>query len=157
MVLARLVLIGGKGPAQGCLDDEDIEIVRRHARTPQLDRFVSTGQGDGSAGLRGHVLEDAVVFLPVQVIQRGDTVDPTSWRLLQHAHNAVRLCIRERFQQDRVDEAENRRIRADSDGQCQQRDDGEARALEESPKAVAQILAKFVHGGVVLLGGRPGA
>ena len=49
---------------------------------------------------------------------------------------------RKAAQPDRVEQLEDRRVRADAEGEREDRDDGEARLEEEPPRAVAEVLAE---------------
>jgi hypothetical protein len=135
-----LSICGGKSTAQVRLDAEDIEVVRRHPVPAQLNRLIDAGERHRTAGLCGHVLEDGVVFLPVEIIQRRDAVTAPARRFLQDPDDPFRLAIRQRLQQHAVHKAENRRVGADADPQRQDGDDGKPRTLPEGPQSIAQIL-----------------
>ena len=58
---------------------------------------------------------------------------------------AIRLMIRKRIEEHRINHAEKRRVRSDAQGQSYHRDDGERRALTEHSHAIVQILPERLH------------
>jgi len=54
-------------------------------------------------------------------------------------HELVRIRVRKRTQKQRVDEAEDRRVDTETDGECEQRNCCEAWALEQCSDCVASI------------------
>ena len=145
MVLAGLVFVAREGPAEYGLDAEDVEIVRRDHSGTQLHGFAVAGQGGRVAGLRGHVVEDRVVLLPVEVIERRDAVPAAPRRLFEYAHDPVGFGVRKRLQQHAIHETEDGGIRANADCQGGNRDGGEPGALPEGPQTEAKVLEEFVH------------
>ena len=63
-----------------------------------------------------------------------------------------RITVRQRFEQDRIDDAEHRRVRTDTERERNNGDRGEAGALEKHPGAEANILKQRVH--ITVLVGR---
>ena len=145
MVLTGLVFIARKSPSLCGLDAEDVKVMRRDQRCAQLCGFAVTGQGGRAAGLRSHIVEDRVVLLPVQKVESRDPVPAASRGLLEHAHDAVGFCVRERLQQHAIDETEDCGIRANADCQGGNRDSGERGAVPQGPQTVAKILGELVH------------
>ena len=119
-----------------------LEVVGRHAGAAQLDRLGAARHRDVAAGLRGHEVEDRVVLLPVEEVQRRDAVALALRRLLEHADDALGLVVGQRLQQNPVHEAENGDIGADADGQRQDGDDRKSPAVLQRASGVAQILAE---------------
>jgi hypothetical protein len=66
---------------------------------------------------------------------------------------AIRLPVRERTQQHRVDDAEDRGVRADSEREGEDDDRGEGRALGETAEAVTDVAEEGVHRGWRVAGG----
>src|SRR6185295_6541296 len=62
-----------------------------------------------------------------------------------HGHKPFRVRVGQRSQQDCVDDAEDRRVGADSEGQCDDCDQGEPGTLYEQPDPKAKVLEEFVH------------
>jgi hypothetical protein len=142
--LAQLIFVRRERPPQNRLDSEDVEVVRRDPRAPQLHGLGYAGERDGTAGLRGHVLEDRVLLLPVQIVQRGNAVPPPSGRLLEHAQDAVRLPVRQRLQQDAIHEAENGGVAPNAQRQRHHRNGGKPRGILQRPETEPEILQKLV-------------
>src|SRR5262249_39253596 len=90
-------------------------------------------------------VEDVIVSLPVEEIQRRNAVALTARRLLEHAHNAIGIFIRERFQEDAIDETEDRRVRSDPKGKRDESHNRETRATGQHPCAISQVLQKWRH------------
>jgi hypothetical protein len=124
MVLADLVLVRPECAAERRPRAVDIEVVRGDALAAQLNRLLAPRQRRAPTGLRGHVLKHLVLLDPVEVVQRRDAVAPAVRPLLEHADDAVGVGVRQRVQQHAVDEAEHRRVRADREGDRDDRDGG---------------------------------
>ena len=60
-------------------------------------------------------------------------------------HEAVRRAHRQRAQQQTVDEAEERRVRADAERERDRHDEGERRALQQHSEGVAYVLGEDVE------------
>ena len=67
VVLAGLVFAGGKRSAKSGVNSEDLEVFRRYLGAPQLYGFTGAGERRDTASKRGHVLEDIVLVLPIEV------------------------------------------------------------------------------------------
>jgi hypothetical protein len=65
--------------------------------------------------------------------------------ILGHVHQTIRVFVRERLQQQRIDDAEQRGIRADSQRQRDHRREREAWITAEAAQSVAQILPSHVQ------------
>src|SRR5260370_22825329 len=132
-ILPPLVFIGQKRAASLGLDAVGVEIVRRDTRPTKLDRFAASGEGCGAAALSRHEVEDAVVLLPIEEVQCGDAVAIAAGRLLENTNDPIGIAIRQRLEQDPVDEAEYRGVGADAERQREDRDRGKARTLRQRP------------------------
>src|SRR6185369_7610071 len=64
---------------------------------------------------------------------------------LANNHESFRRLEWKRSKQNRVDDAEDRGVRTDTQTERQHRDDGEARMFEEHASAVTQILPDRLH------------
>ncbi len=145
LLFAQLVLTGQERPAQCRFGAKHLEVARRHQAASELDGFGATGQRDRVAGLRRHEVEDGVVSLPVQEVQRRDSVALASRRLLHDADDAIGVRVGKRLEQHRIHEAEDRRIGADADGKGQDGDGGEPRTLAECAHRVTDIPQQGRH------------
>ena len=141
------VLGGGERPSHHCSHAERREQVRRDA-------------------CRGHALRVAVageVHLPLtpggdlaERLSPPPVVDDLAGRhpglverrpLAPDHHRPVGLAPRQRPQEDGVDDAEDGRVRADAEGQRQDRDGGERRVPAERTGAKANVLQGSVEKG----------
>src|SRR5215469_6933371 len=93
----------------------------------------------------GHVLEAVVVRLPVEEIQAGEWIISRRRLGLVQAHELSRLLIRKWAQQNRIDNAEDRRICADTQGERKNGDNGESRRSAQPAQTIADILDESVH------------
>jgi len=140
LVPAELVFAGEKRAAEGCLDAEDLEIVGRDTPTSKLYWLGAAGKRHRPARLGGHEVEDGVVLLPVEEIQRRDAVALSPRGLLEHPDDPIGVRIGERFQQDAIDETEDGRVGADPNRQRQDGHSAESRAVAQRPCGILQIL-----------------
>ena len=101
-----------------------VDLVERHR-----------GQVGQRVGLRAQVLE----------VEMRDGEIPRI-PLIRRRHDDERRGIgnRQRAEQHGVDQAEDRRVRADAERERQNRDRAEARALPEHPDGVFEVLKKHV-------------
>ena len=67
---AGLILVRPESAPQHGLNSEDIEVMRRGLPFSQLHRFACLGERRRATRLRGHILEDGILILPIQVVQR---------------------------------------------------------------------------------------
>jgi hypothetical protein len=142
LLFAGLIFAGKKRPAERRADFEDVEEVGGDPRAAKLHGLGHTGERDRPSGLGGHVVEDSVVFLPVQEVQGRDAVAFEHRRLFEYANDPIGVLVRQRLEQDGVDEREDRRVGADSQRKRQKRDACKPRVPDEASSAVAQILKK---------------
>ncbi len=90
-------------------------------------------------------VEDRVVSLPVEEVQRGDAVPFTLWRLLEDPDDPFGVVVGQRFQQDAIHEAEDGDVGADANGQREDRHQRKAAAVGQRACGIAQILAEARH------------
>ena len=84
-----------------------------------------------------------ILVVPVHEVRRRHGRAPPLGRLA-HVHDAVRARIRQRTQQDVIDDREGRGGTADAQGEGQNRDEAEAWRLDERADAETEILK--LHG-----------
>src|SRR5205823_6388037 len=68
-------------------------------------------------------------------------------------HQAIEIFHRQWTKQETVDRAENGGVRANADGERNDRDGGVTGRLQQNPRAVAEILPKRLHFSRPSLGG----
>ena len=92
---------------------------------------------------RRKMLEDRVSRTMIQIV--GHRVRPAIRlrRGAEHVHDAIGLGIRQRLEQQRIQHAEDRRVRAHAEDDGQHRGDREPRRLAQAAQAVANILHRI--------------
>jgi hypothetical protein len=88
---------------------------------------------------RGERRHRSALDLPVLVGQRRDEILVAVRVRLPDDDEARRILIGKLIEEDGLDDAEDRRVRADAEDQRQDRDGGERRLPEERPNRVAKI------------------
>jgi len=81
--------------------------------------------------------------VPIEIVERRNSVALTLGRLFQHAHDAVGVRVRQGPEEHAVDKAEDRGVRADAQGQRQDRNGGESGAAAQRSEGVSQVLRKW--------------
>src|SRR6202012_5519271 len=122
LIFAELAFLFAKVAAEGRMHALYVEIVRRNAAAAQQRRLIGSAERRRPSLASGEVLEDGVLLFPIQVIERGDSIGSPVRTLLHDAHDAIRVGVGQRVQQDSVDEAEDGGVGADAQRQGQQRD-----------------------------------
>ena len=118
---------------------EHLEVVGRHAAGAQLDRLGPAGQRHGITGLGGQEVENRVVLLPVEEVQRRDDVALEPRRLFHYADDAIGPFVGERLQEQGIEEAEDCGVGANTNGKRQDGDRRETRALTKGSPGMAEI------------------
>ncbi len=142
----RQILGRGKGPPCRHRRAEQPEEVGADVSRRDLFR-VALGQVDDAEPVRRHVLDDGGLPPPVVELGRRRPLSRSLGRGVDEHHQAARIRVGERPQQDGVHDREDRRIRADAERQRGDGGEGERRAVPRRPKRVPQILKECVHDG----------
>ena len=144
-----------EGAAEDRLDADDAEVVARddHA-LERLAAFV-IDQEIERPGVGGDRVEGGRLLLPFHPL-RGGPEPRVQQRLAigphrRHQHQARRLLVWRRRQEDALDQAEDRRGRADAQREREHGDDHEPGMLQEQAGAEAQVAE---HSSSVSLDGR---
>ena len=140
LVLAALILVREKRAPERRPDTEDVEEAGGHARSAKLDRILPPRQGHRTSRLGRHEVEDGVVLLPVQEVQRRDAVAFTLGRLLEHPDDAVGVLVGQWPEKETIHKAEDRRVGANAEGKRQQRHCCESGAVCQGSPGVPQVL-----------------
>jgi hypothetical protein len=146
-VLAGLVFIGGERAAEDRFYSQNVESVCRHSGAPQLNRIGPARECYRAACAGRHVLENRVLPLPVQKVKRGNSVPRVriSRRLLQNAHDPIRIRVRQRLQKNAIYKTENGRVGAYSNCKRKERHGREPGALLRHAQRISNVLQQFVH------------
>ena len=148
--MAGLVVAGCEEPSGERAYAEDGEEVGRDVRRRDRFRLSRTGQRHAVGGQDRHLLEDVVLRLPVEVVRRRDAEglhagEDVLRRNVRHDDEAVRVGIREGLQEDGVDDAEDRRVRADAEREDADRHGRKARVLPQHAERVSDVLRERSH------------
>lgn len=143
--LTGLVVVGTECPSELWLHAEQVEERGTDGGTVQPDRFPLSGQDRPNARDRGRILQRGGLFLDVIEIRTGHRRAPPVGQM-KDPDDLMRILVRQRLQQNGIDDAEDGCVGADPQRQRQQRDDRESGALEQTPNGVADVLTKRVHG-----------
>ena len=92
-----------------------------------------------------------VLLTPVEERRRRDRESPELLQQLVHAHDAIRIGIGERAQEDPVDDAEDGAAGADAKCQRENRDDGKPRRAQQLTNRVRAYRARCWQTSTVLL------
>src|SRR5712672_1995778 len=100
-----------------------------------LFRLARRSQAHLPACPRSHRFKGGAAALPIQIVPGGNSVTVALY-LRPHHDNAIRLSIGQRRQQSGIYHAEDRGVRADSQGKGKDRNRGEAGVFPEKPQPV---------------------
>ena len=140
MRLARLVFIGKKRSPQDRLHAQHIEDTGGcqngwNALWFPIALQVQTAEREGF-----QMIERLILFSPVQKIRRGDGSVSAGQKGFKDRDQALRMRVRKRFQQHRIDDAEQRGVRADAKRQGQNGHRRETGAFPKSAERETEIL-----------------
>jgi len=97
-------------------------------------------KGERSVLNNCHPIEGVILRLPVLKIRPGVIEGPALRHPLVNYDHAARVRIWKRSQQDRIRDAEDRRVGSDAEGQCQHRGYCESGAPPQLAHSIAQIF-----------------
>ena len=97
------------------------------------------------------MLEHAVLLAPQHELGDGGDIPGTLGRVQHELNNPVGVRIGKRLEQHRVDDRENRRVRADAEGQRRDGGGGERRTLAEHAQGVLEVVQETLHFDLPLL------
>jgi hypothetical protein len=155
--VALVVGLGKVAPQHG-RRAEQREVVVAHYRGLDPLGLVRAGQVDvdrphgGQVADRRHFREEIVVF----GLRHGHLTPFAAQQLGPEAHQLIRLRIRQRLEQHRVDHAEDRGVGADAQRERQHGHDGERRAPPEPAQRESKIPPERVHHATSTPSGAPG-
>jgi hypothetical protein len=156
VMLAHLVLLVGEEPAHDRLDAKGLEVCRGdQADAHLLGLARRIGEADVLApGVVGdHLLEAVAALREVPHVERRrpDELARPAGRSLParrvDAHQLVRRGERQGPQRQGLDDAEDQRVGADAQGQREDGDEGEARALAQQAGGVPDVTGEAVQPG----------
>ena len=82
------------------------------------------------------------MFFPIEIFRRGDgnLVEPLGREFFEEEHQILRRLEGQRADQQRIDQAEDGRVRGDGERDGDHGDEGEAGCLDEAAKSEAEFL-----------------
>ncbi len=124
LLRARCIVLAREPPPKRGRHTDGVEHTLRHEQASHLLRLGKPRHGDAASRPDSDVLKDTS-FVPIGEVHRRRDVDfavleSHSRRRMPHPDQFLRLRIRQRFDQDAIDDAEDRGVGADADGQGQQ-------------------------------------
>jgi hypothetical protein len=136
VIVARLIVIGSEGPADPGVQAEDVEVGRRHERSFDVHWLLSGPNRDAAPRRGGDALEDVTLRDPIEVIQAGRRSRTQKPRpRLAQLHETVRVRVWKRLEEYRANDAEDRGVGADTNGDRQDGDGGRERSFRISRSA----------------------
>ena len=144
---AVLVVSLREWPADRRLDPEEGQQAVGRDQGIEALGLGKTGDGDGGAVPECDVGQRPRLLAVGDVVgeRRVEVADVDAGRCLPEAHQAVGLVERQRLEEDRVDDAEDRDIRADPQRQGQQGGQREHRRADQPAGGVAHVAHQFHH------------
>ena len=141
----RVLLACEQPPRRGAQADE---IAETRARERARHFHHATGgrrHRHGPLAHRDRVLEHAALRPDAHEVRRRERIGSTVGINRADLVQPVRVPIRQRLQQDRVNDAEDRRVRADSERQRQHRHRSEHRGTTQRAQREADVLPKLTQ------------
>jgi len=136
-----LLFVRQEQPPAKRTDAEQVEVVRRQSAAEHLHGIAEARQRESGEVLGGELAEDR---LPVAVVheprrRQRDLDDAAILRVRVHVDDAILIGVGQTAQEQVVDEAEDRRVQADPEGEGEQREQREPRRLQELPDGEAKV------------------
>jgi hypothetical protein len=136
------LLVGGEGPSELRSDAEQREVVLRDHQRENLLGVAETGDGVGVEGRNGEVAEHPLALAHHLEARPGEApLDDVLLRVRRaELHDTPRVPVGQGREEDRVDEAEDGGVGADSERQRDHRDGREPGRLPQRTDGVANRL-----------------
>ncbi len=146
-VPAFLLLFRQEPPTQLRRDSQQGEQVGRGGRRFDLAGLRQTGHVTGAILPGGQGFKYLVLFAPLPEVPRGGPhlLDSLLLLLFPESHDAIGVFVWQGPQQNGVDHAENRAIRADAQRQREHRHRGETGVLSQHSHAIPDVLPQRSH------------
>jgi hypothetical protein len=144
---SRFRLFGPEHPPHCGLDSQRFKKAGRHLEAGHALRLIAAFENHAARGEGRHVFKAPAMRFPFFEIRiRGDVVRPVGARRPDQ-DEILRLGKRQGTQEHGVDDAEDRRVGADAEGQGQHRDGGEAGIFPQHANAETQIPREVLQHG----------
>ena len=158
LVAARLRLFIRERAAERGLRAQRAPQRRRRLQADEALRRARRGEVEALARVHREVLERRRLRLAVEVVRdrRARVVEAHLRVVVVHLHEPLAVVVRQRLEQQPVDDREDRRVRADAERERRDGGDEEPRLREQAAQAVADVLDERVEHGDPSLTGRSG-
>jgi hypothetical protein len=130
---------GGEVAPDRRRDAEHPEEVPRHAHPADPFRLAVGHQRRTPRADERHVVERVAAVAPVEERQVADVAGRSGRPPLADGDEAIGIRIRQRTEQHGIEDAEDRRVRADAEGERHERDRREAGRAPQQPRGVANV------------------
>ena len=125
-----------------------VEEIRRHRRAADALRLVAAEQIEVGAGVRRQPRQARRLSAIVDDLPHRQPRPRLARRRVPEEHQLVRLPVRQRFEDDALDDAEDRGVRADAEREREHGQRGESGAADEEAPAVTNVLPEGSHQGI---------
>ena len=145
MIAAGAIFVGPKDASVKRLNAEHRKEAITHERRADRLRFAVAGDVETGAMVESHLLEDIILFLPIEEVRCGDrearhSGETCLGRDMPELDQSIGIAEGQGLQQDGVDHAEDSGIGANTEGHDEDGNQGEAGALKQPSECVSQIL-----------------
>ncbi len=144
---AERIVGGREGAAENRRDAEHVEEIMGHDADVHAIRFAALEQIEVHLVILDERVEGVRLrAVVVQLLNRdADRRAAGERRRFAHEHEAIAVRIRQRLQQNAVDEAEDRSVRADAERQREHGEQREPAILQQGPCAETKVAKQLVH------------
>ncbi len=138
--------LGGEG-ASGCQPDaERVEVVRRNQRGQCPPGFVSGHRADHREGMRHQAVEHVALIANLCVVRIGEGTKRVRLRpIVTVGADKLAGAARERPQEQLVDDAEDRGVGTNANGENEDRKEGKSWRLDKGAEGVGDVLPESCH------------
>jgi hypothetical protein len=136
---ARLVLAFGQGAAQNRIEVEDFEEIAGYESAPDALGPFTARQVHALRLKGGELFDRARLVAQVVELQDGNAVAVAGGIGREDVDQSFGIMIRQRAQQDGIDDAEDRGVRANAERESENGDDREGRRFQKLTKRIAKI------------------
>jgi hypothetical protein len=146
-LVAGLILLQQKCPAERRFDPEHLEEISRNPRGLHPLGFPQTGEIRCPAGVYADRLErSGQVAISLKAVGRDRRFQVQRWVLMVDRYQLAWALVRQGPQKERVDGAEDRGVRPDSQRDRKHDDGREPPVAVKGAQRVAKVVTELVHG-----------
>ena len=140
------IFIGIENAAKERLHAEGSEKILRYPDAVEIFRFTATGQGESGIRLGGKLGKTLLSIAPGGVTRPGNVraIKAAFRERTPDADELFRLRIGKWTEEQGVDRGEQHRVRADPEGERDDRENGEPGLAQQLAKSVAEVFHEFL-------------